>query len=158
MFWSGVRGKVSIWLILMTKYHSILQSGGAILHPHQQCIEFQMPHILVHTLYWYGCFLFFSCPNPSSNRCVLVTQLCLTLCNRIDCSLPGSSAHGILQARILEWVSMSFSRKSSQPRDWTWVSCIAGRFFIIWAIKEALSNRYIVWSHCNFILHLLNDW
>ena len=103
-------------------------------------------------------FFFFSCPNPSSNRCVLVTQLCLTLCDCIDCSLPGSSAHGILQARILEWVSMSFSRESSQPTDWTWVSCIAGRFFIIWATKEALSNRYIVWSHCSFILHLLNDW
>ena len=62
----------------------------------------------------------------------LVSQSCLTLCNSLDCSLPGSSAHGILQARILERVAISFSRESSQPRDQTQiscVSCIAGRFF-----------------------------
>ena len=45
--------------------------------------------------------------------------------------------HGILQARILAWVAISFSRGSSQPRDWTWVSCIAGRFFTVWATREA---------------------
>ena len=55
----------------------------------------------------------------------------------MDCSLPGSSVHGIFQARILEWVSISFSRRSSQPRDWTWVFCIAGRHFTIWATREA---------------------
>ena len=49
----------------------------------------------------------------------------------MDCSSPGSSAHGILQVRILEWVVISFSRASSRPRDWTWVSCIAGRLFTI---------------------------
>ena len=58
-----------------------------------------------------------------------VTQLCLTLCDPIGSSLPGSSLHGILQARILEWVAISFSRGSSQPRDQTQVSCIAGRHF-----------------------------
>ena len=46
-----------------------------------------------------------------------VAQLCLTLCDPMDCSLPGSSIHGIFQARILEWVAISFSRGSSQPRD-----------------------------------------
>ena len=51
------------------------------------------------------------------------------LCNPVDCSLPGSSAHGILQARILEWVAISFSRGSSQPRDRTRVSHIGGRRF-----------------------------
>ena len=56
-------------------------------------------------------------------------QLCLTLCNPMDYNLPGSSVHGILQARILEWVAMPSSRGSSQPRDWTCESCIAGRFF-----------------------------
>ena len=55
----------------------------------------------------------------------------------MDFSLPGSSVHGILQARILEWVAISFSRASSQPGDWTWVSCSAGRFFTIWATWEA---------------------
>ena len=46
-----------------------------------------------------------------------VAQSCPTLCDPMDCSLPGSSAHGILQARILEWVAISFSRRSSRPRD-----------------------------------------
>ena len=53
-----------------------------------------------------------------------VAQSCLTLCNPMDYSLPGSSIHGIFQARILEWVAISFSRRSSQPRDWTRVSRI----------------------------------
>ena len=67
-----------------------------------------------------------------------VAQSCLTLCDPVDCSPPGSSVHGILQARILEWVAISFSRGSSQPKDSTWVSCIAGRCFILWATREAL--------------------
>ena len=60
------------------------------------------------------------------------------LCNPLDCSLPGSSGHGILQARILEWVPFPFSRGSSQPRGRTWVSCIAGRLFTTRAATEAL--------------------
>ena len=66
---------------------------------------------------------------------VLVTQSCLTLCNPMDCSSPRSSVHGILQARILEWVAIPFSRGSSRPRDQTWASCIADRFFTIWATR-----------------------
>ena len=54
---------------------------------------------------------------------VLVAQLCLTLCNPMDCSLPGSSVYGISQARILEWVAIPFSRGSSWPMDWTRFSC-----------------------------------
>ena len=54
------------------------------------------------------------------------------------CSLPGSSVHGIFQARVLEWVATSFSKESSQPRDPTQVSHIAGRRFTAWAIREAL--------------------
>ena len=72
----------------------------------------------------------------------LVTQSCLTLCDPMNCRQPGSFVHGILQARILEWVAIPFSRRSSQPRDWTWVSCIASRFFTHWATREALSLRY----------------
>ena len=68
---------------------------------------------------------------------VLVAQSCPTCCNRMDCSLPGSSVHGILQARILEWVAIPFFRRSSWPRDWIQVFCIPGRFFTIWATREA---------------------
>ena len=68
---------------------------------------------------------------------MLVTQSCPTLCDPMDCSPPGSSVHGILQARILEWVACPFSKGSSQPRDRTCISRIAGRFFTIWATREA---------------------
>ena len=57
------------------------------------------------------------------------------LCNPMDCNLPGSSVHGIFQARVLEWVAISFSRRS-RPRDQTQVSRIVGRCFIIWATRE----------------------
>ena len=59
---------------------------------------------------------------------MLVTQSCLTLCNSMDYSLPGSSVHGILQARIPGWIALFFSRGSSQLRDQTQISRIAGRF------------------------------
>ena len=65
----------------------------------------------------------------------VIAQSCLTLCNPVDCSLPVSSVCGISQARILEWVAISFSRGSSWPRDRTWVSCTAGRCFTIWATR-----------------------
>ena len=67
-----------------------------------------------------------------------VTQSCPTLCDPMDCSPPGSSVHGIFQARVLEWVAISFSRGSSHPRDRTPVSRTTGRRFTIWAIREAL--------------------
>ena len=70
--------------------------------------------------------------SPWCLCCCLATQSCLTLCNSMDCSLPGSSAHGILHARILEWVAVSSFRGSSRPRDWTCISgisCTTGRFF-----------------------------
>ena len=73
--------------------------------------------------------------KPNIHRVCEVAQSCPTLCNPVDYSLPSSSVHGILQARILEWVAISFSRGSSQPRNRTWVSCIAGRRFILWATK-----------------------
>ena len=62
-----------------------------------------------------------------------VAQLCLILCDPTVCSLQGSSVHGIFQARIWEWVAISFSRGSSWPRNRTWVSRIAGRCFTLWA-------------------------
>ena len=65
-----------------------------------------------------------------------VVQSCPTLCNCMDCSLPGYSIHGIFQAKVLEWVAISFSRGSSWTRDWTQVFHIAGRRFTIWATRE----------------------
>ena len=66
-----------------------------------------------------------------------VAQSCPTLCDPMDSSLPDSAIHGIFQARILEWAAISFSRGSSQPRDQTRVSCIADRYFTVWATREA---------------------
>ena len=97
------------------------------------------------------------CETESSE----VAQSCLTLCDPVDCSPPGSSVHGILQARILEWVAVSFSRGSSWPRGWTQVSCSAGRHVNLWAtrgdvyllliayqvpdISLWLSENYFIW-------------
>ena len=68
----------------------------------------------------------------------LVAHSCPTLCNPMDYSLLDSYACGVLQAKILEWVAMPSSRGSSQPRDRTQVSCIAGGFSTVWATREAL--------------------
>ena len=62
---------------------------------------------------------------------------CPTLCNPMDYSLPDSSVYGIFQARILKWVAIPFSRRSSQPKDQTWVSCIIGGFFKVWAPRDS---------------------
>ena len=71
--------------------------------------------------------------------CVNGDAGCPSFCDHIDCSPPGSSVRGILQARILVWVAIPLSRGSSRPRDWTWVSCIVGRFFTVWATRDAHS-------------------
>ena len=100
-----------------------------------------------------------------------VSQSCLTLCNPMDCSLPGSSIHGILQARILEWVAIPFSRRFYRPRDWTQVSLMAGRLqseppgnptsvlnpFLnthLWLFFISISFFYksLVWNICNSVL------
>ena len=74
---------------------------------------------------------------------VLVTQLCPTLVHGIlQGRIPEWIAHGILQGRILEWIAIPFSRRSSQCRDQTRVSCIAGRYFTIWATREAAYVMY----------------
>ena len=75
-------------------------------------------------------------PQQSTGKWNEVAQSCPTLCNPMDCSLTGSSIHGVFQARVLEWVTISFSRGSSRPRDQTQVSCIGGRHFTIWATRE----------------------
>ena len=69
---------------------------------------------------------------------VLVTQSCPTFHDFMDYSPPGSHMHGILQAGILEWIAIPFSWGSSWPRDQTCVSCIAGRFFTVWATGKPI--------------------
>ena len=97
-------------------------------------------------------------PIQGSNLCLLNWQadsfpteppqkLCPTVYNPVDHSPPGSIVLGILQARILEWVAMPSSRGSSQPRNWTQVSCIAGRFFTIWATRKAWAYVYLWLIH-----------
>ena len=90
--------------------------------------EFPIPQGSTHSL-----LLFWSSPQVT----VLVTQPCPTLWDPMDCSLPGPFVHGILQARILEWVATPFPRESPQPRYQTQVSHIAAWFFTSWATREA---------------------
>ena len=77
---------------------------------------------------------------------VQVSQLCSALCDPMDYSLPGSSVHGILQTRILKQVAIPFSKRSSQPRDWTQVSHIAGRLFT-WTTREAWCDINIIFKY-----------
>ena len=86
-----------------------------------------------------------------------VTQLCLTLCDSMDCSLSGSSIRGILQARILEWIAISFSRGSSQPKEWTHVFLIAGRLFTLWATSENPSYLEKHWNPSQWPLFLMTS-
>ena len=80
--------------------------------------------------------------------------LCLktTLCSPMDCSLSGSSVHGIFQARVLEWIAISFPRGSSRPRNRTRVSCIAGRRFTVWATREAPKTNMMIPTTTSFCL------
>ena len=80
---------------------------------------------------------------------MLVAQSFLTLCDPANCSPPGSSVHGILQARILEWVAIPSSRGSSWPKDQTQVSRTAGRLFTVWATREVLYYDTLLWYLSN---------
>ena len=78
----------------------------------------------------------FARATPWSHLISEVAQSCLTVCDPIDCSLPGSSVHGIFHAIVLEWIAISFSSGSSRPRDQTRVSHIVDRRFTVWATRE----------------------
>ena len=129
---------ISIWQLSVYIYIKWLYKGS-------RKDEFQLPSFREHQLWANLCSKGF---RGSSHLIpirilwkwkvkVLVAQSCLTLCPPMECSLPGSSVHGISQARILEWVAIPFSRGSFQPRDQTRLSHVAGRFFNIWATSEA---------------------
>ena len=129
--------------------------------------SFEDDQVIFHGIMFWIWLIHISCVCP-------VSQLCPTFCDPIDCSSLGSSVHGTLQERILEWVAISFYRRTSQPRNQTQVSCITGRFFTICAcsflsrkIKVILQfNRFTgllrfpvflvsVLVSCNFHLRLL---
>ena len=78
-----------------------------------------------------GCHFLLQCMKVKSES--EVAQSCPTLSDPMDCSPPGSSVHGVFQARVLEWGAISFSRGSSPPRDWNRVSRLVGRRFTVWA-------------------------
>ena len=87
-------------------------------------------------------------------NCVCVcAQLCPTLGDPMDCSPPGSAANGVFQARILEWVAISFSRRSSWPRDWTCISCL-----LHWQVDSLpLHHLELIWIVCSFPLDETNQ-
>ena len=90
--------------------------------------------------------------------CCLVAKSFPTLCDPMDCSLPGSSVYGILQARILKWVAVPFSRGSSWPSDWLQVSKIVGRLFTIWATREAPFKGMCIFIFILFIFSVAPVW
>ena len=125
---------------------------------HNQDIHIQYIHRLIfHILFYYG----LSLGIEYSSLCYTVGSCCLsmcsvtqsnpTLCDPMACSPPGSSVHGILQARILEWVAISFYMGSSWPRNWTGVSCIAGRFSTSCLFNNKAAEKAV---HCYYPLTL----
>ena len=91
-------------------------------------------------LLWKMLLVFCHLPHGFETYKWLVAQSCPTLCSPLDCGLPGSSVHRILQTRTLEWTAITFSSGSSRPRDRTQISCIAGKFFTIWATRKILET------------------
>ena len=114
----------------MEYYTDLFLYVGHILHSRDK------PHLVMvcNVYYWLRCVF---AAARASKICIFLKEFSLShvqvvsLCDPMDCSPPGSSVHGILQARILEWVAIPFSKESSQPRDQTPVSFIAGRFFTV---------------------------
>ena len=105
-------------------------------------------HYLVYELCIYNVFIFIYTlyilkPAMLYKKWSESTQLCPTLGNPRNCSPPGSSVNGISQARILEWIAISFSRGFSQPRGRTRVSCTAGRFFAIWVTRGVIIKMIV---------------
>ena len=132
----------------MCRVVSCVVERGCLLWPVHSLDETLLAFVMIHFVLqgqtyvtpgicWLPTFVF---QSPMMKPCE-IAQSCLTLCDPMACNLLGSSVHGILQARVLESVVISFSRGSSQPRDWTQVYYIAGRHFTIWAIREVSMMR-----------------
>ena len=138
------------WLSDWTELiHKVMWSfSQTLLSPSHQCLYHQCPipdvplYLLNHLLWLWNissvsmlffCFWGAECESESVSHSVV----CAILCNPMPCSPPGSSVCETLQSKLLEWVAISFSRGSSQPRDWSGVSHITGRLFTDWATREA---------------------
>ena len=140
------------WLLAQASVPSVLylESGRDI----QQWLEGVQPFLL--TSEGWAC----TSRHTLTGVCVCVSHSIMSDSLRpMDCSPPGSSVHGIFQARILEWDAIPFSRGSSQPRDQTRVSCIVDRFFAIWTTREA-QQTYLLGIHptlCRPTLFLMNS-
>ena len=118
-------------------FYSIFYAPSLFLNTHGYvCIHTQHTHTHTHTHIHRHTHTHIYILLSVLIACVLVTQLCPTLCDPMDRSPPGSSVHGILQGRILEWVAIPFSRGSAWQRDQTCVSRIAGRFFTVLKINN----------------------
>ena len=126
--WS-VDGHVACFLILAVVRHTAVNKG-------------------VH-ISWRSCFCFFWIYTQKWSE-VKVAQSCLTLCDLVDYTVRG-----ILQVRILEWVTIPFSRGSSQPRNQTQVFHFAGRFFTSWATREA--QEWVCWSYGSSSFNFFED-
>ena len=95
---------------------------------------------------------------PRQNEKPLESDSDSVVSDPMKCSLPGSSVHGVLQARMLEWVAVSYSRGSSWAADWTWVSHIAGRFFTVWSHKRSFRYRKLQQNLCLENINLVPMW
>ena len=125
---------------ILPPWNTSLKLGHRLFHKNTFLeIKLSLQHPLVHSKHWasftvcterHASFLELILSGDSRQWLSEVAQSSPTLCDPMDSRLPGFSVHGILQARILEWVAISFSRGSSQPRDGTQVSHTAGRYFI----------------------------
>ena len=142
----------------------VAKSGSEVTHYWLPSISFlkRWPFSVTHMSCWaFGVLCVCVCV------CVCVCELCVCvwaeflscvpLCHPVDCSPPGSSVHGLSQAKILKWVAISFSRGSSRPRDQTHISCISfiGRwiFFYPWTTREALDVLFLYFPKISPFLH-----
>ena len=134
--------RIAIMLPQWTEPAAGLTPAGISIIPSPGCPSLKTWHKSYYCPFTSGTFSYF---KKWCETLEWVAQLCPTLCDPMDCSPPGSSVHGVLQARVLEGAAIPFSRESSQPRDWTRFSCLAGGFLTVWATREALETLIRCW-------------